>query len=435
MKSKDHFLNRNPGNSKGLELNRSGWFGSDNRAKIPALVQIHLKAYFTNSRLNVKYVFMKQRQFWLDQIHDLWGKRGIVWLAGVRRIGKTSLANQIEGARYFNCDLPSVRRQLEDPEFFYDQQPKGATLIFDEIQRLDDPSLLLKIAADEYSSMRILATGSSTLEATKKFKDALTGRKHVISLPPVLWRECLTEFEVTDFDRRLLHGGFPELLLAENLDTSFYEEWMDSFYARDIQELFRVRNRTGFLSLLKLLCMRSGGQLDLTNVSKESGLSRPTVMSHLEAMEIGQAILRIPPFHGGGHREIVKQPKVYVHDTGLIAHVRGWEQIREADRGHLWENLVLDELKSIHPLSCLHHWRDKKQHEIDFVVDRTRGRIDTVEAKINPDAFEPHSLKVFREAYPKGKNLLVCPFVKEPYKIRSGGFEVIICSTPHLPIP
>ncbi len=411
-----------------------GAVGSAETARIRHFARNQTKSYFTFSRLNVKYVFMIKRPFWLDQIHDLWRKRSIVWLAGVRRIGKTSLADQVEGAKYLNCDLPSVRRQLGDPEFFFEQQPKRATLIFDEIHRLDDPSLLLKVAADEYSSLRILATGSSTLEATKKFKDALTGRKHVISLTPVLWRECLTDFEVTDFDRRLLHGGFPELLLAEDLDTSFFEEWMDSFYARDIQELFGVRNRTGFMKLLKLLCMRSGGLLDVTNLAKESGMSRPTVMSHMDAMEIGQAILRLPPFHGGGHREIVRQPKTYVHDTGLIAHVRGWEQIREGDRGHLWENLVLDELRSAYPLSNLRHWRDRHKHEIDFIAIGKRGRADALEAKINPDAFEPHALEVFRAAYPKGKNLLVCPFVKEPYKIRSGGLAVLVCSTPHLPI-
>ena len=144
-------------------------------------------------------------------------------------------------------------------------------------------------------------------------------------------------------DHRLLHGGFPEQLLASTPQPAFYEDWIDSFYARDILELFGIRNRSGFLSLLQLVCLRNGGQLDISDLAKKTGLSRPTVMSHLDAMEIAHAVIRIPPYHGGGHREIIRQPRIYAFDTGLVAHVQGWESIRESDRGVLWENLVLDE--------------------------------------------------------------------------------------------
>ena len=376
---------------------------------------------------------MKKRSIWIEKIDALWRKRRIVWLSGVRRVGKTCLCRQMSAGRYLNCDLPSVQRQLADPEFFL-QQAGAGVLLLDEIHRLADPSLVLKIAADAYPDLFILATGSSTLAATRKFRDALTGRKHALYLPPILWRECLGEVGIRDFDRRLLHGGFPEMLLADQPDPAFFEEWMDSFYARDVQELFGVRNRSGFLNLLKLLCMRSGGQLDISDLAKETGMSRPTVMAHLDAMEIAHAIHRLPPFHGGGHREIVRQPRVYAFDTGLIAHVRGWEQIRATDRGHLWENLVLDELRSIYPLGALHYWRDKSQREIDFVVQRAGGKVDAIEAKINPDAFTPRSLQAFRQHHPEGDNLLICPFVDTPYTLRTGGFELRVCSTPHLSV-
>lgn len=370
---------------------------------------------------------MKPRPLWIGKIHELWNHRNVVWLSGVRRIGKTVLCKQMPNARYLNCDLPSIQRQLADPEFLLAQQDPANPILLDEIHQADDPSLILKIAADEYPAIRILATGSSTLQATKKFRDSLTGRKHSIHLVPVLWRECVSSFGISNLDRRLLNGGFPEMLLSQSPEASFFEEWMDSFYARDIQELFGVRNRTGFLSLLKLLCMRSGGQLDLTDLAKESGMSRPTVISHIDAMEIAHAIVRIPPFHGGGHREIIKRPRVYAFDTGIIAHVRGWEKIRESDRGHLWENIVLDELRTMHPSHTIHYWRDKSQREIDFVIDKGRNIVDAVEAKINPDAFNTDSLSVFRETYPKGSNYVVCPLVEKGYTIRKAGLRIRIC--------
>ncbi|MEI7881582.1 MAG: ATP-binding protein [bacterium] len=372
---------------------------------------------------------MKLRPYWCDRIHRLWNERNIVWLSGVRRTGKTSLCRQIPEGILFNCDLPSVKRRCVDPEFFLAQQPVGATLILDEIHRLDDPSQLLKIAADTRPDLRILATGSSTLAATRKFKDSLTDRKRSIHFPPVLWRECLNEFDVPDLGRRLLHGGFPRLLLADKPDPEFFADWMDSFYARDIQELFGVRNRTGFLKVLALSCMRNGGQLDITDLAKESGMTRPTVMSHLDAMEIAHAIIRIPPFHGGGHREVIAQPRIYAVDTGLVAHIRGWESIRDSDRGLLWENLVLDELRTEISLSAIHYWRDKSQREIDFVIERSGGRVDAIEAKISPDAFEINGLRAFRTLYPEGDNLVVCPFVKEPYVIKKGLFEIHVRGT------
>ena len=364
------------------------------------------------------------RTQWIEKIEALWQTRSIVWLSGARRVGKTVLSKQIPGASYLNCDLPSVRRRLEDPEFLLRQQGPERPLILDEVHRVEDPSTLLKIAADEYPEVKILAMGSSTLHATRKFRDSLTGRKRSLRLPPVLWSESRTSFGVRDLDHRLLRGGFPEMLLTDEPDPSFFSEWMDSFFARDIQELFAVRNRTGFLSLLRLLALRSGGQLEISDLAKESGLSRPTVLAHLDAMEIAHAVKRIPPFHGGGHREIVKQPRAYLFDTGLVAHVRGWESIRDTDRGHLWEHLVLDELRAILPDSSLHYWRDKEQREIDFIVEGKSGSVAAIEAKINPDAFDAGAMHVFRESYPQGENLLVCPVVDEPYSIRKGNLIV-----------
>lgn len=370
---------------------------------------------------------MRTRPVWLGLIEKLWAQRSIIWLSGVRRVGKTSLCQQLAGAQYLNCDLPSVRRQLADPELFYSQQRPGSTLILDEVHRVEDPSLLLKIAADAFPAIRILATGSSTLQATRKFSDALTDRKRALHLLPVLWRECPDDFEVPDLDRRLLHGGLPEQLLGEAPDPAFFEDWMDGFYARDIQELFGVRNRTGFLGLLRLACLRNGGQLDINDLAKETGLSRPTVMSNLDAMEIAHAVVRIPPYHGGGAREIIRQPRIYAFDTGLVAHVRGWTALRDSDRGPLWENLVLDELRFSLPAAAIHYWRDKSQREVDFVIERPGGSADAVEAKISPEAFDESGMLALRALHPDGANFLACPLVKEPYSIKRSGLEIRVC--------
>lgn len=367
---------------------------------------------------------MKKRPFWIHRIEQSWKKRPVVWLSGVRRVGKTTLAGMLEDTVYMNCDLPSVARRLIDPEAFFTSLEKGTIVVFDEIHRLEDPSRLLKTAADVYPHLKILATGSSTLAATKKFRDSLTGRKEMIYLLPVLWSECLEAFGIKDIDRRLLHGGLPEALLSLDKDVSFFSEWMDSFYARDIQELFSIRNRTGFLKLLHVLMLQSGGLVDYTQLSRLCELSRPTVKAHVEAMSIAHAVYLLPPFYGGGKREITRQPKCYGFDTGFVTFVRGWESIREDDRGILWEHLVLDVLR-VHEMSnSLYYWRDKSHREIDFIIKRPRNHVDTIECKINPDNFSPEALKVFREIYPDGKNFLISPNVPEPYHVRHSGHLV-----------
>ena len=146
---------------------------------------------------------MINRPFWINRINRAWQKRPIVWLSGVRRVGKTTLAKMFSDAIYLNCDLPSVTRRLEDPESFYNGLNKGSTIILDEVHRIADPSRLLKIAADAFPHFKILATGSSTLAATKKFRDSLTGRKTTITLTPVLWTECREPFGIKNLDQRL----------------------------------------------------------------------------------------------------------------------------------------------------------------------------------------------------------------------------------------
>ncbi len=192
-----------------------------------------MKIYFTFRRLIIKYdIGMKIRLFWKNKIKQAWGKRSVVWLSGVHRVGKTTLAKMFPEAVYLNCDLPSVVRMLADPEPFYDSLDKNALVIFDEIHRVEDPSRLLKIAADVYSHLKILTTGTSTLAATQKFRDSLTGRKKMIFLPPILWNECSDFFGIKLFDHRLLNGGLPEPLLSQIKDASFFSEWIDRVHAR-----------------------------------------------------------------------------------------------------------------------------------------------------------------------------------------------------------
>ncbi|MCI0588246.1 MAG: DUF4143 domain-containing protein [Planctomycetes bacterium] len=366
---------------------------------------------------------MIERPFWLARIESAWKQAPVAWLSGVRRSGKTTLALGLgaERALHVNCDLPAVEETVRDPVLFYRNVPKRV-VVFDEIHQLRDPSRLLKIGADLFPRLRILATGPSTLAATRKFRDTLTGRKREVRLLPVLWEE-LAAFGAM-LPKRLYDGGLPAALLAEEKSPALYREWMDSFFARDIQRLFGFRNVDRFNALLEYLLRQSGGLLERSRAAAALGISRPTVDSHLRALEITRAITLVRPFHGGRQREILRMPKVYGFDTGFVSFARGWDPLRPEDHGILWEHLVLEHLQAHLPDPPIRYWRDKAGHEVDFVLVRSRDRVDAVECKWDPSAFDPAGLKVFRSHYADGKNYLVTPEEGPAHSRRLGGLEV-----------
>jgi predicted AAA+ superfamily ATPase len=367
------------------------------------------------------------RPFWLGRLESAWKEAPVVWLSGVRRVGKTTLVQSLgaERALYVNCDLPAAGEMVRDPALFYRNCPKPI-VIFDEIHQLRDPSRLLKVGADLFPSLRILATGSSTLAASKKFRDTLAGRKREVHLVPVLWGEIET-FGATLL-RRLHHGGLPSALLADTRMPSLYREWMDSFFARDIQRLFGFRDVNRFNALLEYVLRQSGGQLERTRAATGLGISRPTVESHLAALEITHAVTLVRPFHGSGLRELVKLPKIYAFDTGFVSFARGWEPLRSGDYGILWEHIVLEHLQAHWPDLPIRYWRDKAGREVDFVLVRSRDRVDAIECKWNPAELDPVPLRTFRAHYPKGQNYLVTPHEGPAYARRFGPLVLSVCA-------
>jgi hypothetical protein len=371
---------------------------------------------------------MKKRSIWLDRMAHEWRQRPIVWLSGVRRTGKTTLIQSLPGhTLLLDCDDPAVEARVEDPMRFF-ASVKADTVAFDEIHRLKDPARLLKIGADRFPKLRILATGSSTLWATRKFSDALTDRKRTVHLPPVLWSE-LTLFDAS-IEKRLYRGGLPGPLLqeGEGKDRAFYREWLDSFFARDVQRLFAFRDFEKFNSVFEYVLRTSGGQFEITKAASTLGLSRATVDAHLGALRIMLAATLVRPFHGGGVKELTKMPKVYAFDTGFVSFARAWSPLRPSDYGVLWEHVVLEQLQGLRPEAGVQYWRDASGHEIDFVIAGNRGAVDAIECKWRVDEFESKTLRLFRSYYPRGRNFLIVPRSGEPYTKAYGDLEVTVAS-------
>jgi len=376
---------------------------------------------------------MIDRPFWTRRIESAWREAPIVWLSGVRRSGKTTLAQSLGAGDplFVNCDIPAIEGMVRDPVLFF-QNCASRVVVFDEIHQLRDPARLLKIGADMFPEIKILATGSSTLAAGKKFRDTLAGRKRTVHFLPVLLEE-LPAFGTT-LERRLFHGGLPQALLAESKSPAFYREWMDSFFARDIQRLFGFRDINRFTAFLEYVLRQSGGQFDVSKAASELGIARATVESHLRALETTHAATCVRPFHRSSSTELVKQPKVYGFDTGFVSFVRGWNPLRPGDLGDLWEHVVLETIQARLPGTPPLYWRDKRGREIDFVIPRNRDTVDAIECKWNPDAFEADALAAFRAIHPQGRNYLVCPGTAPPHARSTKGFKIEVVDPGGIPV-
>ena len=365
---------------------------------------------------------MLHRHFWLKLLERAWKHRTVVWLAGVRRVGKTCLCQDLPDVEYFDCELPRVRRTMLDPQSFLDGL-RGKRIVLDEIHRLQNPSELLKIAADHYPGTHIVATGSSTLGASRKFRDTLAGRKRDLSLTPM----CLPDMDDAkqlNLKRRFLRGGLPPFFLPEKHPERDFQEWMDAYWAKDIQELFRLERRDSFQRFTELTMAQSGGIFDATRFAGPCEVSRPTIANYLRVLEATFVAHVIRPFSSRRPTEIIAAPKVYGFDTGFICYYRGWQELRDDDLGVLWEHFVLNEIMARSQSREISYWRDKRGHEVDFVLATQRKKPLAIECKWSANNFDPTNLRAFRHQHPEGNNLVLAHDVDRSFTQRYGDLHV-----------
>ena len=230
----------------------------------------------------------------------------------------------------------------------------------------------------------------------------------------------LVDFGNSDLGHRLLRGGLPSFFLNQKRPELDFQEWMDSSWAKDIQEPFHLESRTSFQRFLALLFRQSGELFEATRFTGPCGVSRPTITKYLSALEATRAVQVLRPFSTQGSVEIISIPKVYAFDTGFFCYYRGWQQLREDDFQVLWKHWVLNELLSHLQAPLVQYWRDKRGHDVDFVLIRREMGIMAITGQWRAHEFRPRDLQAFRYHYPDGPNWIVCHDVKQGYTLSFG---------------
>jgi predicted AAA+ superfamily ATPase len=228
----------------------------------------------------------------------------------------------------------------------------------------------------------------------------------------------LIDFGNQDLLHRFFRGGLPPFFLSPDFPERDFQEWIDSYWAKDIQELFRLERRHSFQRFMELLFFQSGGLFEATRFAGPCEVSRSTISNYLSVLESTWVVHVIHPFSTRRSVEIISAPKVYGFDTGFVCYFRGWHQLREDDLGHLWEHWVLNEMQSHLQSPIVRYWRDKRGHEVDFILALRGRKPIAIECKWKAEQFELENLRAFRNRYPEGPNWVVCQDVDKGY-IRS----------------
>ena len=317
--------------------------------------------------------------------------------------------------------------------------------MIDEIQYLDDPSHFLKYLADFEPSVKLIVTGSTSIQI-KKFKDGLTGRKKSFHLFPLDFREfvlfkgkdhlisVLETFNFKDiisnqieidpqrilpfkneletlFEEYILYGGYPKVALAGSQDEKLRElqELFNTYELKDVNILFNVSNVAAFRNLFRLIASNIGNLLNINEVAGTLGIGRDTVRRYLAVLENSFVVHSLPPFHSNVRKELTKMPKLFFLDTGMRNFaVRNFTELSfRPDRGSLFENAIFGELfKNLGVIDQLFFWRTLSKNEVDFIL--TGDQKVAIEGKLSSDSQlrQPAGIRSFGNIYPDFKYVI-----------------------------
>lgn len=353
--------------------------------------------------------FMDTQRALLNAVHaDLAHK--LVMLTGPRQAGKTTLARQLmqryPRAQYLNWDVPTDRQIIAGNTW----SPRAGLVVFDEIHKMRDWKSFLKGAWDGRSpEQAMLVTGSARMETFRQGGESLAGRYRSWRLHPFSVRE-LTEVagysSEAALDRLLVRGGFPEPCLApSDAEAARWRlQYANDLVREDVLEFSRVHEIRSLQLFVDLLRERVGSPVKLSGLAQMLQISPTTAARYLEILEALYIVFRVTPWHRDIARAILKEPKIYFFDTGLV----------KGDIDARLENAVA---------AMLHkhaHWcrdaegrevslctiRDKQQHEIDFVLaenDRITHLIEVKHGDPVPSAY----LYRLAEQFPDAKALQI----------------------------
>lgn len=307
----------------------------------------------------------------------------VVVLTGPRRAGKTALLRRLfPKAAYQLLESPDlVARVRADPRGWLEAQT--TPIILDEIQNAPEllPYIRASVDAAPGKKGRWLITGSQDFSLMQGVTESMAGRAAVLTLLP------LSAAELGRVD--LLRGGYPEVWARPRTAALWFDSYLQTFLERDVRSLRAVHDLSVFRRFLSLLASRHGQVLNRSDLAGPLGLSVPTVNAWLSVLETTGQVVLVPPYFENFGKRLIKSPRLYWLDSGLVCHLLGLRDLAQLDRspflGPVFEGAVAAELLKLQVNAGrrreLYFFRDERGLEVDFLIPRPGGRLALFEAK------------------------------------------------------
>jgi predicted AAA+ superfamily ATPase len=343
--------------------------------------------------------------------------RKMVFLSGPRQAGKTTLARSLArvwpNAQVLNWDVAADRRIILDQSW----SPAAQLVVFDELHKMKDWKAWLKGVFDgRREGQALLVTGSARLDILRQSGESLAGRYFSWRLHPVTVKEGVETSSATPeavLMRILERGGFPEPFLADQASDAarWRQLYLDGVIRDDILEFSRIGEIRAMRVFVDMLRSRVGSPLSLASLARDLQVSPTTLGRYLEILESLHIVFAIRPFHRNIARALLKEPKVYFFDTGLV----------QGDEGVRFENACATMLlRHAHFLQdsagramSLHYVRDKEGREIDFALCENGEPAGFAECKLSDPAVPPY-LAAIAERFPLAGASLLVRYLRQP---------------------
>lgn len=354
----------------------------------------------------------------------------IITLCGARQTGKTTLLKEtFPEFNYVSLDLPSTAEMAErNPDEFFKSHP--APLIIDEVQYAPGLFRHLKrlVDRDRHTMGQYILTGSQKFNLMKEVSDSLAGRSLILDLENLSWQEISRQRQENlslELQSRLMtRGEFPELWRVPEMPSGgFYSSYLASYLERDVRQILNVTSLRDFERFIRALAPRSGQLLNKSDLARDVGVSVKAINDWLSVLQASNQIVLLEPWFQNIAKRVVKSPKVYFCDSGLLSFLLGVGD-KNLDnspfKGQIWETLVFSELRKINYTAetPVNFWfyRDQAAREIDFVIEKG-GVISLAECNWTENP-QPSDIKIVKSIdaelrnkegpYRAGRHYLIC---------------------------
>jgi len=314
----------------------------------------------------------------------------VISVTGPRQSGKTTLIKKcFPNYTYLNLEDPIKRALIEeDPTQFINKD--NLYIIIDEIQKIPELLSYIQIIVDDINKPGLfIISGSENLIISEKISQSLAGRVGIINLFPFSLNEI--EYEGLNEDdafSQIIKGFYPRIYDQNIPSREFYSNYISTYVERDIRQIKNIGNIANFQKFMQIIAGRVGQILNLASISNDIGVDNKTISSWLSILEATFITFRLYPYFKNYGKRVIKSPKLYFYDTGILSYLLGIDNQTEMSthfaKGSLFENLVIaDIVKTISNLQLNikpYFWRDNTGHEIDLILDKG-NLLDSIEIK------------------------------------------------------